>query len=71
MEAKLISNGVGIVSCTLLAPDDAIKQKDGGGWFVYTYWYEVARSGQEITFRYSYDGKNYVEKHLDAFNLPG
>lgn len=24
------------------------------------YWYEVVRNGQEITFRYSYDGTNYV-----------
>jgi hypothetical protein len=70
MVAKLISNGVEIASCTLLAPDDVIKQKDDGGWFVYTYWYEVARNGQEITFRYSYDGKNYVEGFSASLTKP-
>lgn len=70
MVARLISNGVEIASCTLLAPDDVIKQKDNEGWFVYTYWYEVARNGQEITFRYSYDGKNYVEGFSTSLTKP-
>ena len=59
--AVLISNGVEIVRVnTLPAPDDVVKQEEGGGWGRYTYWYEVVRNGQEITFRYSYDGTNYV-----------
>jgi hypothetical protein len=70
MEAKLISNGVEIASCTLLAPDDVVKQKGNEGWFVHTYWYEVARSGQEITFRYSCDGKNYVESFSASLTKP-
>lgn len=70
MEAKLISNGVEIASCTLLAPDDVIKQKGNEGWFVYTYGYEVARNGQGITFRYSYDGKNYVEGFSASLTRP-
>lgn len=58
--AYLTSNGVQIAECEFLAPDDVIKQEASGGWFRHTYFYEVVKDGQEISFRYSYDGKNYV-----------
>lgn len=67
--ARLNSNGE-VASCTFLAPDDVIKQEEGGGWSRYTYWYEVVRDGQVITFRYSYDGKNYVEGFSALLDKP-
>jgi len=57
-------------TCTFLAPDDVIKQEGNGGWSRYTYWYEVERDGQEITFRYSYDGKEYFTGFSTSLSKP-
>jgi hypothetical protein len=72
LDAMLVSNGVGIASNgALLAPDDIPLDENGlWQWLRHTYWYEVVRNGQEITFRYSYDGTNYIDVFSTSLSTP-
>ena len=49
-----------------LAPGDVIKSEPSGGWVRFTYWYQLIREGQHLTFKYSDDGVNYVQ----GFDIP-
>jgi len=65
--AQLVNNGVAIASNEALrAPDDVVVND----WLRHTYWYEVVRNGQKITFRYSYDGTNYIDAFSTSLSTP-
>ena len=71
LSVSFVSGGETIVyDDTLLAPDDVIRQEADGGWARHTYWYEAERDGQEITFRYSYDGITYIPVFSASLTTP-
>ncbi|MBU1744006.1 MAG: hypothetical protein KJ649_03795, partial [Proteobacteria bacterium] len=65
LAADLTINGqVAASSNALRAPNDVVAND----WLKYPYWYEITRSGQCITLRYSYDGTNYSK--VFSYSLP-
>ena len=50
------------------APDDVYHIIGNEGWIIHTYWYEVARDGQQVTVKISTDGTNFVPAR--SFTLP-
>ncbi len=56
LTAELVIDGQSVASNnTLRAPNDIVVND----WLNFTYWYEIDRRGQCMTFRYSDDGINY------------
>lgn len=60
LTAYLVSGGIVVASNKTLRASDDIPLA-GGKWLRHTYWYEIKREGQEITFSISYDGTNYTQ----------
>lgn len=72
-QANLTSGNTVIESSgSMLAADDTLNIEGGGNgaWARYSYWYEIERNGQEITFLYSNDGVNYTTGLTASMTTP-